>query len=77
MPGATMEEAYGILTRIREIVENTAYQSEQGDTVPVTLSIGAADVVSGDSSYKELLDRASKQAQRAKQEGRNRVCANV
>ena len=73
MPGTAMEVAAKVLKRIREAIEFHDFQSVDGEPVPMTISIGAAAAVPGDSDYLELLARASSQALKAKQNGRNQL----
>jgi len=74
MPNTMRAEARSMLSRVREAVETTEFNSVQSVLVPMTLSIGAATAHAGDSRYADLLDRASGQALIAKRSGRNQLC---
>lgn len=74
MPDTTLADAVAVLSRVREAVESTPFVSTRGESVPMTLSIGAATVFDADESYLDLVDRASGQALIAKRGGRNQLC---
>lgn len=76
LPGATIEDAYDVVERIRLAVERAAFDGESsqpGGTV--TLSVGVAAAPTGDGS---MLVRAADMAlYQAKTTGRNRVVAET
>jgi len=72
LPGAGYEVALKTAELIRSAVEHTAYQ-HQGTAVPVTLSLGVAELGRGEDAVG-LYQRADVKLYRAKNSGRNRVC---
>ena len=68
---ATLDDAKSVCERIRSVVEHHA----DDGAPPVTVSIGLAEAVAGDS-VETLLKRADAALYRAKGEGRNRVATD-
>ena len=77
MPNTTLDEARQILSRLRETIEQTEFTSVKQQSVPMTVSIGAAMARPDETSYTELLARASDQALKAKRTGRNQICISA
>ena len=73
MPGTTLESGMVALNRIRTAVASKEFFSTSNQLVPMTISIGATDLRSSDTSYLELIDRASQLALQAKKNGRNQI----
>lgn len=72
LPGATVDDAYDVVERIREIVETTAFDGESSQPQgAVTLSIGVAAAPCGDGLT--LVHTADMALYKAKTTGRNRV----
>jgi diguanylate cyclase (GGDEF)-like protein len=61
-----------LANRLRLLVKGLHFSSL--DNLHVTLSIGAAHFLAGDTSARESLMRADRALYRAKREGRDRVC---
>lgn len=76
LPGTTTDNAKIIAERIRQNMENTNVALPDGNIVPVTVSIGFAERIDGDTVVS-LIDRADKALYHAKKNGRNRVCMNA
>ena len=76
LPGTTTDNAKIIAERIRSNVENMSVVLPDGDVIPVTVSIGFAERVAGDS-VATLIERADQAVYQAKENGRNRVCQNL
>ena len=74
MPNTSPEKCESILSRIREAVESSHFESaKSADHVPMTVSIGGTCAQNSDSSFSEMLDRAGEMALLAKNSGRNQV----
>jgi diguanylate cyclase (GGDEF)-like protein len=69
---ATLAEAHEALERVRAAVAATAFTTTQGESLPITVSIGAAELEPPDTTAT-LVERASAQLLAAKREGRDRV----
>lgn len=65
--------AVEIAERIRSAVEKNSYQFD-GNTIPVTMSIGVASLDSTIKSADDLITSADRALYDAKNQGRNRVC---
>ncbi|MFL0796982.1 MAG: GGDEF domain-containing protein [Cellvibrionaceae bacterium] len=61
--------------RIREHIEENPVLGDSGIEVPVTVSIGVAQLTDSDYDISSLLNRASQHLKDAKHQGRNRVIA--
>jgi two-component system, cell cycle response regulator len=72
LPKTTIKQAYEIAERIRKSVEDHSFVYE-GDTLPITISIGIADYRQGVETGTDLFKRADKAVYTAKGDGRNRV----
>jgi diguanylate cyclase (GGDEF)-like protein len=74
LPGYDGEHALQAAERVRSAIE--ALQLEhRGIPIPLTTSIGLADIAPEDDVLEDLIFRADSALYRAKQEGRNRVVA--
>jgi diguanylate cyclase (GGDEF)-like protein len=73
LPECPLETAISVGERLRVLVENHSFTFDE-QTVPVTISVGAASVVGEDITPEELLSRADQKLYEAKNAGRNRVC---
>ena len=62
--------------RVRAAVAAQSIETRE-ITLPVTISIGVAQSDAEGSASADLLRRADEQLYRAKEEGRNRVCATL
>ena len=76
LPGTTTENAKVIAERIRNNMENMSVVLPDGNVIPVTVSIGFAERVAGDT-VASLIERADQAVYQAKENGRNRVCQNL
>lgn len=74
LPGIDGDAAWAVAERIRQRVEANPTVLAQGQTVPVTVSLGIA-TLGADDGVQTLLDRADQAMYRAKQGGRNRSAA--
>ncbi len=74
LAGATLDDASGVLERVRAAFEAHSLRSIDGAPVSVTVSIGAARAEPGDEPL-DLVERASNQLLVAKREGRNQLRA--
>lgn len=73
LPETSLEEATAFADRIRSAVEAEPFDHE-GSCVHATVSIGVA-ALRADETMASLIGRADAAMYRAKNEGRNRVCA--
>lgn len=76
LPGAEAHEAWGRAESMRQDIADMRHQTERGDTLMVTVSIGIATQYE-EASPKHLLIRADEALYRAKASGRNRSEHNV
>ena len=70
----SLSDAVTLAERVRAAVAAQSIETREV-TLPVTISIGVAQVESEGTASADLLRRADEQLYRAKEEGRNRVCA--
>jgi len=63
-----------VAERLRQAIESTEIILEDGHTVPLTMSIGAAEPVYPHETLLTLLQRADQSLYQAKRSGRNKVC---
>jgi len=61
--------------RLRKSVESASFVFE-GNSIPVTISLGVASVTSGADDVDKLMGIADARLYLAKQKGRNRICAS-
>lgn len=73
LPETTLDGAALFGERIRDIIENASFEYDE-ESLRVTISVGATAVTEGDS-LETLVERADALLGRAKQSGRNRLCA--
>jgi diguanylate cyclase (GGDEF)-like protein/PAS domain S-box-containing protein len=72
LPGSDLAAAQASAERLREFVAKTPLVQD-GKTISVTISIGAAAMVPSDSEADQTLIRADEALYRAKENGRNQV----
>jgi len=73
MNAISQEQAFAIAERLRQAVAARAVPLATGETVQVTVSVGAVHVSVADAPLDTLLDTADRAMYEAKQGGRNRV----
>lgn len=66
------EDLFKLSDRLRRLVENSTLKLDSGDTLKVTVSIGATVAQHGDT-VESLVDRADKLMFESKRRGRNKV----
>lgn len=76
LPGTSTENARIIAERIRSNMENMSIVLSNGTFLQVTVSIGFAERIAGDT-VASLIQRADQALYHAKQNGRNRCCMNL
>ncbi len=74
LPNASIRAAVQIAERIRSVVEKYSFLWEH-QTIPVTLSIGVANLNGGEKDSQTLIETADAALYQAKKSGRNRVVA--
>ena len=72
LPQSGLYEAISVAERLRERVSESEFETD-GATLPVSVSIGAAELRSH-TNFSALLQEADEQLYRAKKCGRNQVC---
>ena len=73
-PNVDAKAAFGAANRLRAMIEAEPFEvSENGDTLPVTISIGVATGKAGETALDALLEQADQALYAAKAAGRNRV----
>ncbi len=77
MPETAQRSAIEAAHRLQEAVASVAVQPPGKDLLTVTISIGIAITGAGQESLHALLARADAQLYRAKENGRNRIYADV
>jgi diguanylate cyclase (GGDEF)-like protein len=77
LPETGPEGALAAAERIRHAVESLVVVSDNGEPVPVTLSVGLAIWRAQDEQLEPLLLRADTALYKAKHDGRNRVCTEA
>jgi diguanylate cyclase (GGDEF)-like protein len=73
LPDATFEQIVMVATRICQLIQNTPFELEGGELIPVTISLGVACYSKSDYSLGDLIKRADDGLYKAKADGRNRV----
>jgi diguanylate cyclase (GGDEF)-like protein len=73
--GVAPDAAFAIAERLREAVAAAPLQAD-GVTVPMSISVGLAELADGDQKWEDLLRRADEALYLAKQQGRNRVAVH-
>ncbi len=73
LPETRLEQAVQIAERLRQTVARTPFPTLAGE-VPITISLGVAELQPGVTSLDVLLQQADQALYQAKQSGRNRVC---
>jgi len=73
LPGSSLDDARARLDSLRQAITQLRL-SHQGNILPaITVSIGVALAVAGETDATALLGRADAALYRAKEQGRNRV----
>jgi diguanylate cyclase (GGDEF)-like protein len=67
------EQAGYVINRIQTAIRLFAYETQAGETVTVTASIGAASIPSDGQSFEELMMQADKRMYRTKDEAKSRA----
>jgi diguanylate cyclase (GGDEF)-like protein len=76
LPETGLDAAQLILERLRREVAEIAIESAEGVAVPLTISMGVAQLQQGEGGA-ELIDSADKLLYCAKEQGRNRICLST
>ena len=76
LPQTPLKDALVIGERIRKKVSEYPFESDDGDILKVTVSVGLSSYPENGRSHEELVSLADKALYRAKDEGRNLVCTN-
>jgi diguanylate cyclase (GGDEF)-like protein len=72
LPDATASQALLLGERLRKMIEQRPFLTEEGDTIRVTVSVGVAQA-KAPYEKKDLISQADQALYRAKDSGRNRV----
>ncbi|MDX1505048.1 MAG: diguanylate cyclase [Spongiibacter sp.] len=73
LPSTDKSSAWGIAERIRSSIQFSPAIISDAETIPLTVSIGLAEIRNGNETPLSLFERADKALYTAKQKGRNRV----
>ncbi len=74
MPNVEGRSAFAAANRLRMMIEAQPFQiADDGQALPVTISIGVATGLAGEIALNGLLERADQALYAAKNGGRNRV----
>ena len=73
--GARLQAATASAEKLRAAVESSALQLDDGQLLKLTVSVGVATVGKEGASAAELVAAADAELYKAKQAGRNQVCA--
>ncbi len=73
LPETDIDGAQALAEDIRKRVQEHTFVF-QGETIPLTISLGAARLMEADRSAQDLIQRADERLYEAKHTGRNRVC---
>ncbi len=74
LPETDLEGARALAEDIRKRVHEHEFMF-QGETIPLTISLGCARLLETDRAAQDLIQRADEKLYEAKHQGRNRVCA--
>lgn len=73
LPETPLEGAGALAENLRERIAEHGFVF-QGERIPVTISIGCAQLVQADKTATDLIQRADEKLYEAKRSGRNKVC---
>ncbi|MBH5319388.1 diguanylate cyclase [Paenibacillus sp. GSMTC-2017] len=73
IPGETLEQCNQKAESIRKGVENAVLKSSQGIPIPVTVSIGGANLNTNKYTLEQMINYADKELFKAKNAGKNKV----
>jgi two-component system cell cycle response regulator len=74
LPDTQLNDATTVAERIRVRMAEMKISLENGETISIHVSLGAASTIEQFSSLTKLIDAADQALYKAKQTGRNRVC---
>ncbi|HEY9148709.1 MAG TPA: diguanylate cyclase [Gammaproteobacteria bacterium] len=75
LPETSLEDAQKVAERMRRSIEAIRYGEDDGDLASLSASFGVANASGGADSLEAAILRADRLLYRAKELGRNRVCA--
>lgn len=76
LPQTPLKDALVIGERMRKKVSEYDFESDKGETLRVTVSVGISSFPENGRSQEELVSLADQALYRAKEKGRNLVCTN-
>ncbi len=74
LPETPLEGAVSLAEDLRARIASHEFVF-QNEPIPITISLGAAQLADADKTALELVQRADEQLYAAKRSGRNRVCS--
>lgn len=78
LPSTPLLTAIQVAERLREVIDNTEIELMNGSRVTMTISLGVSTFAHNQKHDSlALIERADQQLYRAKNSGRNRVCADT
>ncbi len=75
LPATTLKQACDVAERVRQAVVELKLQSQEGVSIPATVSLGVSSLTPEDSACGDLLDRAGRALENSRREGYNRWAA--
>ena len=76
LPETGLEEAIGVAEKIRQLVQEQTFTSEQGRCFDVTITSGVSAFQGAEETVEAILHRADQNLYQGKRSGRNRVVAD-
>ena len=76
LPHTSKDKAFELVERIRSVIENNIFKTDQNEDISITISFGISSISKTDDKYDEILQRADKALYKAKKTGRNKVVSS-
>ena len=76
LPHTSKDKAFELVERIRSVIENNIFKTDQNEAISITISFGISSICKTDDKYDEILQRADKALYKAKKTGRNKVVSS-
>ncbi|WP_245904515.1 GGDEF domain-containing protein [Billgrantia lactosivorans] len=76
LPETSLEEAVGVAEKVRQLVQEQAFTSEEGHRFGVTITCGVSAFHGTEETVEAILHRADQNLYEGKRAGRNRVVAD-
>ena len=76
LPYTNKEKSCELAERIRIIIQNNVFITEENDKISITISFGVSSITKMDKKYEDIFARADKALYQAKKTGRNKVVSS-